>query len=67
MKQFYLFIFFRFLSILSHQTTVTERPYFIVDKCTYLKSRENPEHQCWPDQSRRIRGKKIRICRFCPV
>jgi hypothetical protein len=39
MKQFHLFIFFRFLSILFHQTAVTERLYFIVD--TYVKSREN--------------------------
>jgi hypothetical protein len=43
MKQFHLFIFFRFISILSHLTTVTGRLYFIVD--TYVKSRENPEHQ----------------------
>jgi len=28
--------------------TVTERLYFIVD--TYVKSRENLEHQYWPDQ-----------------
>jgi hypothetical protein len=57
-----------FLSLLfhwSHQTTITERLYFIVD--TYVKSRDNPEHQYCPDQSRPIRGKKIRIGRLCPV
>jgi hypothetical protein len=38
-----LFIFFRSLSILSHQTTMTERLYFIVH--TYVKSKDNDEHQ----------------------
>ena len=55
MKQFHLFICFRFLCIFSHQTTVTERLYFIVD--TYVKSRKNLDHQYWPDQSRSIREK----------
>jgi hypothetical protein len=64
MKQFHLFISFRFLSILSHQTTETERLYFIFD--THVKSRENPEHQYLPDQSRPIR-EKICIGRLCPV
>jgi hypothetical protein len=64
MKQFHLFIFFRFISILSHLTTVTGRLYFIVD--TYVKSRENPEHQYWPDQNRPIR-EKIRIGWLYPV
>ena len=54
-KQFHLFIFFRFISTLSHLTTVTGRLYLIVD--TYVKSRENPEHQYWPDQNRPIREK----------
>jgi len=31
---------------------VTECLYFIVD--TYVQSREHPEHQYWPDQSRPI-------------
>jgi len=38
---------------------VTERRYFIVD--TYIKSRDNPEHQYWPDQSQPIREKE-KIC-----
>ena len=45
--------FFCFLSILSDQTTMTEHLYFIVN--AYVKSRENPEHQYWPVQSRPIR------------
>jgi hypothetical protein len=52
MKHFNVFTIFCFLSILSHQTTVTERLYLIVD--TYAKSREYPEHQYWPDQSRSV-------------
>jgi hypothetical protein len=53
----------RFLSILSYQTTVTEHLHFIID--TYVKSREIPEHQYWPDQSRPI-WEKICIGRLCP-
>ena len=64
MNQFHLFIFFRFLFILSHQTTVTHRLYFIVNM--YVQSRENPEHKYWPDQIRPIREKN-RIVRLCPV
>jgi hypothetical protein len=45
--------------------TVTERLYLIVD--TYAKSREYPEHQYWPDQSRSVLEKKTRIGRLCPV
>ena len=60
-----LFVYFLSLPFhLSHQTTLTERLYFIID--TYVKSRENPEHQYWPDQSRPIR-EKIRIGRLFPV
>jgi hypothetical protein len=64
MKHFNLFIIFCFLSILSHRTTVTERLYLIVD--TYANSREYPEHQYWPDQSRSVL-EKTRIGRLCPV
>ena len=35
---------------------MTERLYLIVD--TYAKSREYPEHQYWPDQSRSVLEKK---------
>jgi hypothetical protein len=61
MKQFHLFIFLYFLSIVSHQTTVTGRLYLIVD--TYAKSREHPEHQYWLDQSRSILEKNT----YCPT
>ena len=45
------------LVILSHQTTVTWRLYFIVD--TKVKSREYPEHQYWPDICRPMRNKNV--------
>jgi len=63
MKQFHLFIFSHFFSILSHQTTVTECLHFIVD--TYVKSRENPEQQYWPDKSRLIRKISV-LADFAP-
>ena len=50
----YLFYFASF-PLLFHPTTVIERLYFIVD--TYVKSRENREHQYWPYQSLPIREK----------
>jgi len=44
------FVYFRSLPFhSSNQTTVAEHLYFIVD--THVKSRENLEHQYWPDQS----------------
>jgi len=43
---------------------VTEFLYLIAD--THAKSREYPEHQYWPDQSRSIR-EKTHIGRPCPA
>ena len=40
---------------------MAERLYFIVDK--QVKSKETPEHQHWPDQSRPIQ-EKLRIGRL---
>ena len=60
-----MLIFVCFLSILSHQTTVTECLYLIVD--TYAQSREYPEQKYWPDQSRSILEIKTRIGRPYPV
>jgi hypothetical protein len=36
---------------------VTEHLYFIID--AYVKPKENPEHQYWPDQSRTKREKNL--------
>jgi hypothetical protein len=67
MKQLYLFIFFRFLSISSQLMLVTERLYLIDDTC--VKSIENLEHQYWLDQSWPIREKIciVRYARFHSV
>ena len=48
-KQFLcLFSFTSFPFISSDDSdSLTERHYFIID--TYVKSRDNPEHQYWPD------------------
>ena len=59
-----MFIFCRLLSILFYQTTVTELPYFIIN--TYVKSRENAEHQYWPDQNLPIRVKNL-YWPTCPI
>ena len=65
-KQFLcLFSFTSFPFISSDDSdSLTERHYFIID--TYVKSRENLEHQCWPDQSRPIREKKSIFADFVP-
>jgi hypothetical protein len=56
-KQFLcLFSFTSFPFISSDDSdSLTERHYFIVD--TYVKSRDSPEHQYWPDQRQPIREK----------
>ena len=56
-KQFLcLFSFTSFPFISSDDSgRLTEPHYFIID--TYVKSRDNPEHQYWPDQRQPIQEK----------